>query len=958
MLFRSELLTAIVSNCVIRSFAVVLLALTTAGCGGGSSGSSDSSSQPAAESGYLAQNYVKNATIIADKIIADGKGNYELDAEEVGTVSDDSGYYTLSIPADYGDYVLYAFGGTVLAADGETESAAHPMLAPAGSRNLTPVSTLCALNPDLADMIGDDFDVDIADSNGIDGSILQLAQSVETLLEILTAEGSQIVSSNKKTACMEHLADALAASLDLSSDVAITAAATAAVTNILNDSDIIDSDRITIDDAAGIISLVTTGVQTVLTAIDETATVVESDILETVETAVSNAAAQISDNISGYIAINSKSIHYRTYSNADSNRYKGWLGLSQGFDTVAEAAVSSVALKNDSGSAIDISTYFYSASSYSGYWNSLTDGPDYMELVPASGYSISFASGTEIPAGDYTFEVTPTEGEKVSSTFSIPELREAPIVQSDTMTAEKQSDSGYTFSWSNPDGNYDQLVILFYDQDGDDVFSIYLPTDIEEFTIPGTWMQTIRSRFQPQTLDWQIQTRTVTDAGINDARGYSESVEFYQNVASLAFTLENSPAASRDDSDEPNELIYVDLNDSEPVFSRKTIGRGRNALNLNRNGVYLFGLLHNPNLSDNGSSGDNSSPISTCGNISISSVGLDTLPISHDAEDEVDLGTLNRTTGSFASGVAEEAIAGKLGYSNTILKRFGLFDQTIMKLLNPDINQNGIHDREEDLDWRFVAIYTFDLQNDVFDFENDLISISPAALRPDGISYYLQIWSGLDNPPDYSNVSMVIDSSDLQSSAEIQADWSNYFDYLDVEYYFNVTAIDSNEPPFDGDYTIKLGATDRLYFNNMYFLKPANNFENYLLRSYKLNTDSDGNLSSIQWKWKVIRDGAYADPLSAVINLRAKQISINFSLTNGLEHTIYQDRGNSTLHYYIVDNNNNREFVYTGEIEGTELYKNGTIDISSLDIALADLDTFKMDYTDLAGNIHQMNFEY
>ena len=115
-------------GCWLSAIAVCVLVLLA--CGGGGGGG-DSSTLPATNvSGNLAQGYVRNAIIIADKLVAGSlTGNFALDDGEVSTLSDASGSFSIDIPAEYGDYVLYTESGYVLDSAG-IEVPAIPMLAP------------------------------------------------------------------------------------------------------------------------------------------------------------------------------------------------------------------------------------------------------------------------------------------------------------------------------------------------------------------------------------------------------------------------------------------------------------------------------------------------------------------------------------------------------------------------------------------------------------------------------------------------------------------------------------------------------------------------------------------------------------------------------------------------------------------------------------------------------------
>jgi hypothetical protein len=302
-----------------KNWLILFVALPFVAFGCGDSSSSDSVTVEATgtETGRLAQGYVKNATIIADKIVANGVGNYELDDDEVSTTSDDNGDFELDIPDGYGDYVLYSRGGTVTDSEGN-EVPASPMLAPAGSDNITPVTTLVALSPDLADLIGEDYDVDIADEDGVSGDILQLAKSAEAILDAFTDEDSPIITDIEDQIAVlaefaAELETALNTAIETGTDLdgdgdvdlddiiqagdfddTISDATDTAVTTVVNNTDIVGEGTIT--DANAIITAVGNAIDQIGDAIDETSDVIEDLILGTVEGIVDDAVQTVDDS--------------------------------------------------------------------------------------------------------------------------------------------------------------------------------------------------------------------------------------------------------------------------------------------------------------------------------------------------------------------------------------------------------------------------------------------------------------------------------------------------------------------------------------------------------------------------------------------------------------------------------------------------------------------------------------
>ena len=125
--------------------------------------------------GKVIQSYVANATVCVDS-----NENRVCDPGETSTKTDENGYFSLSIPVGVSGMLL-SQGGIVKS----TGQAALNLLAPVGAKNITPLTTIVALNPNLKSMIeelGDSYDTDIANPDGVKGKLLRLALCVETLL--------------------------------------------------------------------------------------------------------------------------------------------------------------------------------------------------------------------------------------------------------------------------------------------------------------------------------------------------------------------------------------------------------------------------------------------------------------------------------------------------------------------------------------------------------------------------------------------------------------------------------------------------------------------------------------------------------------------------------------------------------------------------------------------------------
>ncbi len=244
-------------------------------------------------SGNAAQVYVRGAMITADKIGGSDIGNFSTDSNETLAYTGADGSFTFELPETYGGYVLFSNGGTVADSNGN-RVAAFPMLAPEGAKNITPVTTLVALNSSLKDKIGTDYDTDIADPAGAAWDIVQLAKVVEAVLANFTDKNNPIITDiENQFAVYKKIAAAFAhQDIDLTNDAHIVAAVGTAVTSVLEDNTIIQDSEI-ISNAAGIINVITECAETVAEAIPNSGNVVEDNVLATVQNALADSLSKI-----------------------------------------------------------------------------------------------------------------------------------------------------------------------------------------------------------------------------------------------------------------------------------------------------------------------------------------------------------------------------------------------------------------------------------------------------------------------------------------------------------------------------------------------------------------------------------------------------------------------------------------------------------------------------------------
>jgi len=229
----------------------------------------------------------------------------------------------------------------------------------------------------------------------------------------------------------------------------------------------------------------------------------------------------------GKVSLNSFYLQYRTYSDNNKNKYRGYLEFSKDGNLIEESDIKKTILEDSSGNPLAISeTVFVIDSFYYANWNSSASTLEYQSFPQATSYfALFFPDGSEIPSGNYTYKVQTKSGDILKVSFGYPGREELPWVDSKKMEAEWLSNGDLRLSWMNPLGNYDQLRIFLLDQDGKLIFLAKIPTNMEELTIPSELVQNINDYGVPTSVRWLIETRSYTTEGLNYARGISDEVD-------------------------------------------------------------------------------------------------------------------------------------------------------------------------------------------------------------------------------------------------------------------------------------------------------------------------------------------------------------------------------------------------------------------------------------------------
>ncbi len=435
----------------------------------------------------------------------------------------------------------------------------------------------------------------------------------------------------------------------------------------------------------------------------------------------------------------------------------------------------------------------------------------------------------------------------------------------------------------------------------------------------------------------------------------------------VAFSLDPSLMTSQgvargfDDSTdlEPNEIVWIDVSSPRSELVRQPLVPGQNEVGFSKDGIYMIGLVHVPSATRSAIRSI-ASAAQTIGNIKISAAGLDSVPLSAGAEDNLNLGALTPETGAYVSNIDPAILALGTGYDMEQLRLIALYDQLGTVKLNVDIDSNGIFDIDEGKRWDFKIFYQFDIPlseaSELFSGSRITWDYEPR------ITYYLQFWTGFQNlPKDGSGIRLVLPSSAGVMSPEgnpvtyLTDPYAGVFDYLDVEYYFGVnTGTLVPEPPYDGAYVLQAGDTE-LTFRDMRYFSQANAYEGFFFPVCQLEYDGQDKLSSLKYAWKQLENGLIVDADPFLVEVFSQQtifgVQLGLDESRSYDQVIFVfDKGDSTWSRRFVRTEGNVEVVRTnvsGDLPGTP----GSFNLSGLDIMRSHVLAVRNDIHDAGGNI-------
>lgn len=236
------------------------------------------------------------------------------------------------------------------------------------------------------------------------------------------------------------------------------------------------------------------------------------------------------------LSIDFRYLQYRTYTDSSRNEFRGDIELSKAGRPILPREVRKIELKDGEGNAIPTQApEFYQNEHFLVNLNPDTGEVEFTGPYQYSDYAIRFPEGEQFSEGDYTYVVTTASGQVLNETFYYPGRVETPVTPLESMRHEWLSDGALRLSWTNPPGDYDQINILIWDEEGNDLVYTYLPPDTEEVTLSAQDIEKINTLHSPIEAQWIIRNRSFTDENMNFARSYSETLDIPWNSITIDF---------------------------------------------------------------------------------------------------------------------------------------------------------------------------------------------------------------------------------------------------------------------------------------------------------------------------------------------------------------------------------------------------------------------------------------
>ncbi|MBI9104260.1 MAG: hypothetical protein JEY99_17715 [Spirochaetales bacterium] len=378
---------------------------------------------------------------------------------------------------------------------------------------------------------------------------------------------------------------------------------------------------------------------------------------------------------------------------------------------------------------------------------------------------------------------------------------------------------------------------------------------------------------------------TVPDSG--------EEIHISYALPSEYFILDNQFYRALS-SDVPVDFVYLNILEENHKFHHFTIIDERGAIDVPKDGFYIFAFTGREpveNFSLTGSR-DISSSISVLGSLKIVVMGLDSLPLQ-EAVSDIDLGLLVNTGDYYESSLASASLEDSISYTAEDLEAYALFDNSLLKFMNPDINKNGIYDTDENIFWRLTALRRYEILSSDFDIENDDVNI-PLNTFTNNTDCQLVFWHnlGIDHPPVEEVFLRFPENTTYYDKQDdiITGIYSHHgypatgdADYQLGQYYFSLDSlVSSPTPPYNGDYVLSLGDVNYELNNLNFTLTTEYGADGFIFPLIEVDVGTDDIIHSVTYKWYKVQGGVVVPATDNEVHLQIFDFYFGFESSSEL----------------------------------------------------------------------------
>lgn len=357
-------------------------------------------------------------------------------------------------------------------------------------------------------------------------------------------------------------------------------------------------------------------------------------------------------------------------------------------------------------------------------------------------------------------------------------------------------------------------------------------------------------------------------------------------------------------------------------------------------------------------------PIKLIGSVKLSDGDIDAISLGSDALGRTDLGRLTKTGSTItAADRSLDEVALTLGRPASVLRDRGALDNITSVKANVDVDQNGIIDRDEGLEWVFTATFDYgsvsvaNLET-LSAFPEPRTFFSEVGTNGPLVSPTLAFIHGLNDPLDYEHVHLERTSVDgTVQFAGTQSHGDN-FNLDHYQYYFEpLLTRDASNRDLNGDYVLTFDDGRLFRFDDMRFpeLDAALDAPGRGALFPVVRLIDDGtNLTGVSWQWYVLRDGVVRIPDDETVRVYTDDLVFHFAVgSNTLmlygqgDEPGTQSRG-SWIQKYGPDIHSKPDVSFPGPMTHTS----GTVNLEVGPVPIDEILQITVDYRDPALNAH------